>query len=209
MDTTKSDVGAHGEASRTAPTSSDLRDTLTCIAQLAQLIVNVSDRKSTHARDDVMAQPTRKVAVPAKPRVQVPAEQRNRKPGGATAATPLGALEATFDSLYEIIPNVKEHSGATLAGVLPASMLDDKLGDIVQPIEEAIIKVAWQTSETTCQSLDDVRIKAKILKCIASDEPGDIESALTLSMCDDILAQVSEQQASDATVLPLDDRDTP
>lgn len=209
METTKTDVEAHGKASRTTPAPSELSDTLTCIAQLARLIVTVSDANAARTREDVLAQATRKVTVPVTPKVRWTGEQRPRSAKPSAVATPLGALEATFDALCAIIPNVKEHSGATLAGVLPASMLDDKLVDIVHPIEESLIKVAWQSSEITCQSLDDVRIKAKILKSIVSDEPDDIESALTISMCDDILAQIAERADSDASALPLDEKDAP
>lgn len=209
MDTTKPDAEAHGRASGPAPASSDLRDTLTCVTELARLIVTVSDANADHKRKDVSARAARKVAVPVKSKVRWTPEQQSRFAEASAVATPLGALEATFDALCEIIPDVKEHSGATLAGVLPASMLGDKLVDIVHPIEEALIKIAWQTSQITCQSLEDVRIKAKILKVIVSDEPDDIESALTISMCDDILAQLSQRADSEASVLPLDKDETP
>ena len=192
MNTRKTGVEAQDSASHdeTAQKSIDLRDTLACAAKLANLIASVSDGKSNNDifradahSNDGLSTSSRHTMGPTS--------------GDATLqaidTTPLSAIEAIFDELSHTIPDVKEKSAAILANVVKQAELNDKLEEIVQPIEDRILNVAWQSSELTCLTSTDLRVKAKILKFLASDDPDDIESALTQSLCDDIISLSSDQ----------------
>ncbi len=191
MNTRKTGVEAHDSAStqKTAQKSIDLRDTLACAAKLANLIASVSDGKSDNElfRSDAHS----------KGRLSISSRHAMGPTAGDAAlqaidTTPLDAIEAIFDALRHTIPDVKEKS-AVLAIGLKEAELNDKLEEIVQPIEDRILNVAWQSSELTCLTPTDLRVKAKILKFLASDEPDDIESALTQSLCDDIISLTCDQ----------------
>ena len=195
MNTRKTVVEAHGSASAhgTAQNLLDLRETLSCVAKLASLIVSVSDGKSDRELYGVNEHSDNGLSALSSHILRLTSGSASLQAIDTMSTTPLAALEATFDELRNTILDVKEKSLAILANVLEADELEDKLEEIVQPIEDRILKVAWQISELSCQTPTDMRIKAKILKFLASDEPDDIESALTQSLCDDILSLSSDQ----------------
>ena len=188
MSTRKKDLETVDRAEPQPPQMQTLdpRETLLCVAKLARLIATISH--GTAALDPGNESSTEKPERSVVDRTIEAATRSMPETPDDMAATPLSAIEVTFEELRKAIPEIRDKSAAVLGEVLKPSELEDKLDEIVQPIEYRLLQVAWLSSELSCETPRDVLIKAKVLKHIAHDDPDDVESALTLSLCDDILA---------------------
>lgn len=172
----------------------EVRETLSNVAKLANIIADVADGQSDYESYGRETHAGATASATSKERLNVLSRSGGDK---AFDTTPLEAIGSTFDELRDAIPEVREQSAAALADVLQAAELTDKIDEIVQPIEERLLDVAWQSHASACLTPADLRVKAEILKYVASDEPDDIQSALTRSLCNDIIARTSKRSGSD------------
>jgi len=172
----------------------EIRETLSNVAKLANIIADVADGQSDYGLHGGKAPAGATASTTSKERLGVSSCSGGDK---AFDTTPLGAIGSTFDELRDTIPEVREQSAAALADVLQAAELTDKIDEIVQPIEERLLDVAWQSHALACLTPADLRVKAEILKYVANDEPDDIQSALTRSLCNDIIARTLRRSGSD------------
>ncbi|MGI9477170.1 MAG: hypothetical protein ACR2PI_10740 [Hyphomicrobiaceae bacterium] len=172
-----------------------MRETLSNVSKLAHKIADCVDGKSDCEFPDLHASVRR---IPS-------AHSRDKQAISSIApvtrafdTTPLEAIGAAFDELRDTIPDVREKSAAVLADVIQSTELADKIDEIVQPIEERLLEVAWQSHELPCLTPADLRVKAEILRFVASDEPDDIQSVLTQSLCNDILSRTTKSTETGA-----------
>ena len=174
--------------------SNEMRETLSNVSRLAHKIADFLDGKSDIRSNRLRASVGR---APSAHSMDQPAISSMASGARAFDTTPLEAIGAAFDELRDTIPDVREKSAAVLADVLQSTELADKIDEIVRPIEERLLEVAWQSHELPCQTPADLRVKAEILRFVASDEPDDIQSVLTHSLCNDILSRTTKPTETD------------
>lgn len=174
----------------------EMRETLSNVSKLAHIIADVAGGKSDYELNQPRVPGGHSISTPPRGRKTTwPNPVANRGPD----TTPLKAIGSTFEELRDTIPDVRQKSATALADVLDDVDLADKIDEIIQPIEERLLDIAWQSHALPSQSPADLRVKAEILKFVASDEPDDIQSALTRSLCNDIISRTSKRSDPDTS----------